>query len=156
MLTILPDTHPSLRTVCEPVETVTPELKVFAYKMRATLEGKGIGLAANQVGGTVRLIVIDTGDTPYIMFNPKITAIRGASLVFPEGCLSKGKGKIIKIVKRPMVITINWIDEDNNPHQRVLTGLTARVAQHELAHLDSRLYSDPMPHCKDVENLLTS
>lgn len=156
MLTILPDSHPSLRTTCVAVETVTPELKTFALKMQATLRGKGIGLASNQVGGTARVIVIDVGDYSAIMFNPKIIAIRGASIAFPEGCLSKNNGTVMRIVKRPMVITVTWLDENNNPQKKVFTSLTARVIQHELSHLDGVLFSDTNPHCKDVENLLTS
>lgn len=115
--------------------------------------GKGVGLSANQVGYPHRIIVIHNPPTQIVMFNPEVYEVRGALVPFNEGCLSAPKGKIVNVA-RPTVIGVAWTNEAGEPKRRLFTGITARIIQHELAHLDGRLMSDAVPHCKDIEKLL--
>lgn len=152
MLKILPDTDPSLRTPCLPVVKVTPQLSLLATQMLAALGRNGVGLAANQVGYNHRLIVVAYQDKRLVMFNPEILEIRGGSSNLIEGCLS-AEGKMCNVT-RPTVIVCKYKDELGKPRQGVYGGFIARIIQHEMSHIDGRLFTDDNPHCKDIVFLL--
>jgi peptide deformylase len=101
-----------------------------------------VGLAASQVGATVRLIVMDASHTktrPEIMFNPEITYRMGHQTC-EEGCLSVPGLK--KRVKRSKLIRVQWDGIGGERHVGKFRGLDAVVIQHEIDHLDGVLFTD--------------
>jgi peptide deformylase len=135
-----------LRKRAADVAAVTPELSRFADDMLETMyKSTGIGLAAPQVGRSIRLIVVDVAGEdeekrPYILFNPVVTGRRGASSA-EEGCLSVPG--VWADVERPEIITVESLDR--NGERQVLKdidGLLARCIQHEIDHLDGVLFVD--------------
>jgi peptide deformylase len=108
--------------------------------MIATMrEAKGVGLAAPQVGINQRLFVMDAGEGPMAIINPKITKKIGAE-VLEEGCLSIPEVTIQ--IKRPQQITVKYMDEDGQAMEMTCEDLMARVIQHETDHLDGKLIID--------------
>jgi len=106
---------------------------------RTMHEEKGIGLAAPQVGVNIRLFVVDIGDGPVVLINPKILRKKG-SVVMEEGCLSI-PGVMVD-VKRPEEITVRYTDQENKQQQKTCSELLARVIQHENDHLNGKLIVD--------------
>ena len=141
MLKILVDDHPILRKTAEPVATVTPDLRTFAAKLMATMVlNRGLGLAAPQVGRSIRLIVFDCIKYTFkpndngFMFNPEIIESSEETEVGPEGCLSYPK--LTCQVRRNKTIKVKYLDLSNKEVVRSYTGLAARVVQHEIDHLN--------------------
>ncbi len=135
-----------LRKKAVPVSEVTPELKAFAQEMlQAMYAQNGIGLAAPQVGRSIRLIVIDlTGEEeerkPQILFNPEVTVKQGEATA-EEGCLSVPG--VWADVNRPEVISVKALNEDGQTvFMENISGLAARCIQHEIDHLDGVLFVD--------------
>ena len=129
-----------LRKKSTAVKAVTSQTKKFIESMIATMhEHKGIGLAAPQVGINERIIVIDIGQGPMTLINPKITLTQGSSKL-EEGCLSIPG--ITVNVKRPQKISAQFLDEDNQLIQKDCEDLLARVILHEIDHLNGRLIID--------------
>jgi peptide deformylase len=106
----------------------------------------GIGLAAPQIGLLVRLIVIDCNKEdeliqhPIQMFNPEIIETSDEKNIQEEGCLSIPNQ--FGEVERPSKITVRWIDRDGNEKQESFDGLWATCIQHEIDHLDGKLFID--------------
>jgi peptide deformylase len=134
--------NPALRSrAAEEVRWVTDEHRAIAQKMLSTMyKENGIGLSAPQVGLSLRLIVLDIGNNPIIMFNPHITQWLSDSKTEPEGCLSFPK--LRKLVKRREIILVKFRDEDNGVYEREFRDLEARVIQHEIDHLNGILMID--------------
>lgn len=137
---------PVLRVKAEPVEEVSEELAILAENMIHTMyEAPGIGLAAPQVGESVRLIVVDVSapdepNEPYVIFNPEVTAETEPE-DYEEGCLSVPG--IYANVKRPSIITVRGLDIDGDPIElKSIDGLFARCILHEIDHLDGILFVD--------------
>jgi peptide deformylase len=146
-----------LRKKAQEVQQITPELIDLAHEMLETMyEAPGIGLAAPQVGHSIRLIVVDVsprpdeeeGDEfewikdPYIMFNPEISpVVDSPDTEYEEGCLSVPD--IFANVIRPSTIHVSYTNADG---QRVelknVEGLFARCIMHEIDHLDGVLFVD--------------
>lgn len=95
---------------------------------------RGIGLAATQVGRTIRLFVMEIDNQQYICFNPEITQASQNIVDFDEGCLSFPGDSCI--IKRPDEITVGYQDAQGRWYRGRLSGLPARCFQHELDHLD--------------------
>lgn len=116
------------------------ELKNLIDDMLETMyEADGVGLAAPQVGVLKRIVVIDIGDGPIILINPKIVETSG-SQTGTEGCLSlPGKAGT---VTRPNYAKVVALDEDMNEIEVEGTELLARALCHECDHLDGKLYID--------------
>lgn len=131
---------PVLRKECKPIENVSLRIKMLAEDMIDTMyEANGVGLAGPQVGILKQIVVIDIGEGPYVMLNPKITASSGEQ-TDTEGCLSyPGKGGT---VTRPMNVTVEYDDLDMNHIELEAEGLLARAVCHELDHLKGVLYID--------------
>ena len=129
-----------LRQVCREVKEVTPKLVQLIDDMLDTMYDEGgVGLAAPQVGMLRRIVVIDVGEGPIVMINPKILETAG-SQTGSEGCLSvPGKNGT---VTRPMYVKAEFYDEEMN--RCIVEGeeLLARAICHELDHLDGKLYVD--------------
>lgn len=129
-----------LREVCREVKEVTPKLVQLIDDMLDTMYDEGgVGLAAPQVGMLRRIVVIDVGEGPIVMINPKILETAGTQ-TGSEGCLSvPGKNGT---VTRPMYVKAEFYDEEMN--RCIIEGeeLLARAICHELDHLDGKLYVD--------------
>ncbi|MBC8257074.1 MAG: peptide deformylase [Candidatus Marinimicrobia bacterium] len=117
-------------------------------------EESGIGLAANQVGYSLNLLILDTSclegeeDTkPYILINTEIIGSEG-STIMEEGCLSVPD--IRAEIERPESIIIKYQDLEQNFHEEIFTGLVSRVIQHELDHLDGKLFVDYLSPAKQM------
>ena len=132
--------NPVLKEICKPVDRVDSKLRKLLDDMADTLyDANGVGLAAPQVGIPIRVVVIDVGDGLIEMVNPVIRYKEGKQLG-AEGCLSVPG--IFGDVKRAEVVTVEFTDRKNK--RKVLTGsgLLARCIQHELDHLEGRLFID--------------
>ena len=133
---------PVLRKKAQPVTEVTPELRRMIADMVDTMyEEVGIGLAAPQVGISLRLMVVsdNEGRHAFPMINPVITERRG-SVTAEEGCLSLPG--IFAPVTRSEWVKVEGQDLDGNPIVIDGRGLRARVFQHEIDHLDGILFID--------------
>ncbi|MEM7519915.1 MAG: peptide deformylase [Pseudomonadota bacterium] len=138
---------PRLKKLSRPVADVTDELRVLADDMLRTMyEAPGIGLAAPQVGILERLIVLDCvkeeGEKPraIVMFNPVVTAVSDEQNVYEEGCLSLPD--LYADVTRPKAVDVEWMDRDGNAQRETFDGLWATCIQHEVDHLDGKLFID--------------
>ena len=146
-LPILIHPDPRLKKNCAPVGDLNDELRALAKDMLETMyDAPGIGLAAPQVGVLSRLIVLDCikdeNDTPrpIIMFNPEVVAASDEKNVYEEGCLSIPDQ--FAEVKRPKVVDVRWIDMDGNEQTETFDDLWATCVQHEIDHLNGKLFID--------------
>ena len=144
---ILLHPDPRLKKHCEPVARVTPEIETLAADMLATMyDAPGVGLAAPQVGVLSRLYVMDCEKDPeaprqpIVMVNPEITWRSEALNTYEEGCLSIPDH--YADVTRPAEVRVRWLGLDGKTHEREFDGLWATCAQHEMDHLDGKLFID--------------
>lgn len=144
---ILIHPDPRLKKVAAPVPDLSDELRKLSDDMLQTMyAAPGIGLAAPQVGVLTRAIVLDCekeeGATPkpIQMFNPEVIARSDETSVYEEGCLSIPEQ--YAEVTRPAEVTVRWIDRDGNEQQRDFSDLWATCVQHEIDHLDGKLFID--------------
>ncbi|NGN99941.1 peptide deformylase [Grimontia sp. S25] len=132
-----------LRTVAKPVESVTPEIQTIVDDMLETMyDEEGIGLAATQVDIHQRIVVIDiseTRDEPMVLINPEIIDKRGEDGI-EEGCLSVPGARAL--VSRASEVTVRALDRDGNEYQFEADDLLAICVQHELDHLEGKLFVD--------------
>ena len=139
---------PILRTECTPVEKIDDELlRTLDTMVDMMREQSGVGLAAPQVGITQRFLVMMTPDNEQIfkMINPVITSRSDKTVVMEEGCLSVLGGDNLPVyanVSRPESITVQWTDENGEPQSAEMSGVPARIVQHETDHLDGKLFID--------------
>ena len=145
--TILIHPDPRLKKVCAPVSDVTDDLRKLADDMLETMyDAPGIGLAAPQIGVLDRLIVLDCvkeegeAPRPLVMFNPQIVSASDETNVYEEGCLSIPEQ--FAEITRPKEVEVAWMDRDGNARQEVFDGLWATCVQHEIDHLNGKLFID--------------
>ena len=145
-LPILEFPDPRLRTVAAPVDPAqlaTPEFQRLIDDMFESMyDAPGIGLAASQVDVHKRFMVIDVTDDhsrPLVFVNPRITA-RDGEQVYQEGCLSVPG--IYADVTRSDVITVDALDRHGVPFSLEADGVLAVCIQHEMDHLDGKLFVD--------------
>jgi peptide deformylase len=142
---------PVLRKKTLQVGPEYPNFKQFVADMFETMEkSDGIGLAAPQVGKSIRIFVIDASalsdEHPELegfrkaFINPKIIERSGEIVTYNEGCLSLPT--IREDLQRPSVIRISYFDEDFNSHEESYEGIICRIIQHEYDHLDGILLID--------------
>ncbi len=134
---------PRLRTLCKPVEQVDDDLRALIDDMFDTMyDAPGIGLAAPQVGDFRRVIVVDIseeGNAPLALINPEIIGSEGAE-ISEEGCLSV-PGAYEK-VERAEQIRVKALDKHGEPFELEAHGLEAVCIQHEIDHLNGKLFVD--------------
>jgi len=164
----LPD--PVLRRVSKPVERVDDELRGFLDSMLDTMyDAPGIGLAAVQVGEPIRVFTVDCakrsddeeeaedgevkrGETeeddrsPIFLINPEIVAFSDERSVYEEGCLSIPD--YYADVERPAACTVKYLDRDGKEQMLEADGLLSVCIQHEMDHLDGRLFIDHLSKLK--------
>ena len=142
-LEILEFPDPRLRTVAKPVETFDEDIEKLVEDMLETMyKANGIGLAATQVNRHIRLLVLDISedrDAPREYINPEIISREGEQ-VCEEGCLSVPG--IYANVKRADAIRIRARDRSGNEFEEDVDGMHAVCLQHELDHLEGRLFVD--------------
>lgn len=130
-----------------------PELSEFVQNMWDTMYASdGVGLAAPQVGKSIRLFVIDgsamadnakdpsLNDFKKVFINAEILEESGDSWLYNEGCLSVPG--IREDIRRKPRIRIRWVDENFKEYDEVLTGMRARIVQHEYDHTEGILLTD--------------
>lgn len=144
---ILIHPDPRLKKVCDPVTAISSELGKLAEDMLETMyEAPGIGLAAPQIGVTKRLIVMDCvkegagAPRPMVMFNPEVTWSSEDLSTYEEGCLSIPDQ--YAEVKRPAIVRVRWIGLDGAEQEEQFEGLWATCVQHEIDHLNGKLFID--------------
>ena len=141
---------PVLKEVCAPVDKIDSKLKRLMDDMAETMyEANGVGLAAPQVGIPIRMVVIDTGDGLYELINPQIVKREGTE-IDTEGCLSVPQ--IFGEVERAAQVTVEFLNRRGKPQRITATGLFARCIQHELDHLEGKLFIDIAKSIRRGEN----
>ena len=139
---IFPD--PKLRKVAKKIEKFDKSLEILAQDMLQTMyEAEGIGLAATQIDVHVRLVVMDLSEErnePRVFVNPEYTILDKSPFTYEEGCLSiPGFNEEIS---RPSKILLKWQDLQGNFHEDKPDGIFTVCAQHEIDHLDGKLFVD--------------
>ena len=139
-----------LNKPCKPVKEVNDRIKTLIGDMIETMyDADGVGLAAPQVGVLKQVVVIDVGEGPFVMINPRVLETSGEQ-TGTEGCLSV-PGKC-GIVTRPNYAKVLAYNEDMEPIEIEGTELKARAMLHEIDHLAGRLYVEKVEgELKDVE-----
>ena len=144
ILQILEFPDPRLRQIAAPVTVFDEKLEVLIEDMFATMyEAQGIGLAATQVDVHKRLLVIDVSenkDSPQALINPSFEIIDQELVDYDEGCLS-GPG-CYEIVSRPAEIKVAAQDRTGEAVEFFADGLLSTCIQHEIDHLDGKLFVD--------------
>ena len=150
---------PVLRTVCKDITPDYPKLNKLIDDMWETMyASSGVGLAAPQVNRDIRLFVIDSTqvfvsmddserkkypDAPgikQVFINAHVKELDGKEWAYNEGCLSIPK--IREDIYRNEVVTIEYLDEQFQPHIQTFNGITARVILHEYDHIEGKLFID--------------
>ena len=139
---IFPD--PKLRKVAKKIDKFDKSLEILAQNMLQTMyEAQGIGLAATQIDVHVRLVVMDLSEErndPRVFVNPEYTILDKSLFTYEEGCLSiPGFNEEIS---RPSKILLKWQDLQGNFHEDKPDGIFTVCAQHEIDHLDGKLFVD--------------
>lgn len=148
--TILNYPDPRLRTIAKPVEVFDDKLHALIDDMFATMyAAKGIGLAASQIDEHIQLIVMDLSednDQPRVFINPKITPLVDELFTYEEGCLSVPD--YYDKVDRPKRVKIEALDKDGNAFEEETEGMLAVCIQHEIDHLNGKLFVDYLSKLK--------
>lgn len=150
---------PVLRAVCKDISPDYPNLNKLLEDMWETMyASSGVGLAAPQINRDIRLFVIDSTqifagmddeerkkypDAPGVkqaFINAHITELNGEEWAYNEGCLSIPK--IREDIHRNEEVTIEYVDEQFQPHKQTFNGITARVILHEYDHIEGKLFID--------------
>lgn len=138
-----------LRASSEPVTEITDDIRRLVDDMFETMhEGKGVGLAAPQIGVNVRLAIIDLGDDPLVLINPRILKSWGKESC-DEGCLSFPG--LTEKVERARNVIAEATDLDGSVYEIEAEGLLARAIQHELDHLDGVLFIDRISRARKLQ-----
>ena len=143
-LRILTFPDPKLRKVAKKIDKFDKSLEMLAQNMLQTMyEAEGIGLAATQVDIHIRLVVMDLSEErnePRVFVNPEYTILDKSPFTTEEGCLSiPGFNEEIS---RPSKILLKWQDLQGNFHEDQPDGIFTVCAQHEIDHLDGKLFVD--------------
>jgi peptide deformylase len=144
---ILIHPDPRLKTVCKPVTDLTDDIRRLADDMLATMyDAPGIGLAAPQVGVLGRMLVMDCvkgedeAPKPMVLINPEVIWSSDERSTYNEGCLSIPEQ--YADVERPASVKVRWLGVDGKDHEEQFDDLWATCVQHEIDHLDGKLFID--------------
>ena len=131
-----------LRQKAQPVPEVNDEIRQLAEDMFETMiENEGVGLAAPQIGKSLRMFVlIADDDVRRVFINPQIIQTSSETSEYDEGCLSIPQ--VYETIVRPVRVTVQALNEKGKPFTLDADGLLARIIQHEYDHLDGILYID--------------
>ena len=132
---------PILRQATKPIGEITSDIQRLIDDMFETMyHARGIGLAAPQVGRTERLAVVDVNDEPLVLINAEITESSSGKSKGEEGCLSIPD--IYADVERPKTVTVRALDRHGVAFERQAGDLLGRCLQHEIDHLDGKIFLD--------------
>lgn len=151
ILPVLQYPDPRLQLVAKEVEEITPELRALVDDMVETMYARnGIGLAAPQIGKSIRLIVVDVSGPDersdlMVLFNPKLT-LNGSEIDSEEGCLSVPDYNAC--VVRSSTVKVDALGLDGEPVSFEAEGMKAICLQHECDHLDGKLFIDKISRLK--------
>ena len=149
LLPILRYPDERLRTVAAPIQKVDDSIRRLASDMAETMyEAPGIGLAATQVDRHCQLVVIDVSETKdqlLVLINPRIVGTEGAQ-EGEEGCLSVPG--IYDLVSRAERVTVEYLTLDGERVRMTAEGLLAVCIQHEIDHLQGRVFVDHLSRLK--------
>lgn len=144
ILPILEFPDPRLRTKAKPVSHVDERIRTLIANMLETMyDAHGIGLAATQVDQHIRLLVLDVSEEknqPLVFMNPEIISLTDEQAPYDEGCLSVPG--FYETVERPARIRIKALDRDGAAFELEADGLLAVCLQHEMDHLNGKLFVD--------------
>ena len=150
ILDILEFPDARLRTIAKPVEKVDASVQQLVDDMFETMyAAPGIGLAATQVNVHRRVVVMDIsedGKQPLVLINPEVRVLEGGTREYSEGCLSVPG--FHELVTRPENIVVTALDRNGNPFELHPDGLLAVCIQHELDHLNGKLFVDYLSNLK--------
>jgi peptide deformylase len=152
--------QPVLKRKAEPITAEYPDLEELIANMWQTMyHADGVGLAAPQIGLSIRLFMIDTLDVERkvekadtdvgmkeVFINAQILEEGEEPWVYEEGCLSIPR--VTGDVERPKQVRIRWQDEKFVDHEAVFTGINARVIQHEYDHIEGQLFTEKLKPLK--------
>lgn len=144
---ILIHPDPRLKKPADPVTAVTEELRATARDMLDTMyDAPGVGLAGPQIGLMKRILVMDcvkdpeAMPRPMVLLNPEVSWASEATSTYEEGCLSIPEQ--YAEVTRPAEVRVRWMDLDGEAREEHFSGLWATCVQHEIDHLDGKLFID--------------
>lgn len=144
ILNILEFPDARLRTVAKPVAKIDDSIRTLVDDMLETMySAQGIGLAATQINVHQRVVVMDLseeGDQPMVLINPEIKILDDQTCPHQEGCLSVPG--FYETIQRPSHIQLTALDRDGNRFELLPDGLLAVCIQHEIDHLDGKLFVD--------------
>jgi len=145
---------PILRKKAKPVKRVTPEiLKIIKNMETAMRQAPGIGLAAPQIGESLRIIVADIGEGLHVLINPKIVEKSGKQS-FVEGCLSLPG--VEGPVERASKVTVRATNKGGKNIKLTVEGLLATVFQHEIDHLEGYVFIDRVKDPSQIKHMALS
>jgi peptide deformylase len=144
---ILIHPDPRLKKLCDPVAQITPDIVHLSDDMLHTMyDAPGIGLAAPQIGVMKRVIVMDCvkdpelAARPMVLLNPQVVWSSEDRSTYEEGCLSIPEQ--YAEVDRPSEVRVQWMGLDGGLYEEQFAGLWATCVQHEIDHLDGKLFID--------------
>ncbi|MFK0571385.1 peptide deformylase [Endozoicomonas sp.] len=150
LLEILEYPDPRLRTVAKPIAEVNDDIRRIVDDMLETMyDANGVGLAATQVNIHQRIVVMDLSEEsnePLVLINPGYEAIGDEKSDFQEGCLSIPG--FYELLDRYASVRLTALDRDGNEYSRDFDGLAAVCVQHELDHLEGKLFIDALSRLK--------
>ena len=143
VLKVLRYPNPILKKKAKAVKKIDSQIQTLIGDMEETMRATGgIGLAAPQVGESLRVIIADIGEGLHVIINPKIVKKEGDQ-EFVEGCLSVPG--VNGPVKRNLKVKMQGLDRNGNKIDLEAEGLLAIVLQHEVDHLDGKVFIDRIP-----------
>ena len=147
--------HPVLKEKTKPITHITDEIKSLINDMFDTMHntGNGVGLAANQVGHSISLFVVDVSElleyenmNKLIFINPEIISYSEETDLYNEGCLSVPT--FYEDIERPFSVVVKYFDIEMKEVTQEFTGFLARVVQHEYDHLQGILFFEKLSMLK--------
>ena len=145
--------NPLLRQKAEKIDIVGEnEIKIAEKMKEVMLKAPGVGLAANQIGILKKIVTIffiepeTKKEIQYNLFNPEIISYSKEKIIMEEGCLSVPEQ--FAEIERPKKIVLQYLNEKNTSIKREVSGVEARILQHEIDHLHGKLFFDYISYLK--------
>jgi peptide deformylase len=150
MKTCLPYPHPILKSIAAPVAAITPEVRAIWADMVEVMDAMpGYGLAAPQIGVSLRLAVVDCSDTrgqAILMANPEVLHASFQMREHEEA--SPNLPGVSAVISRPRAVTVRYLNADGVVEDREMVNLWATSVQHQIDHLNGKLYIDHLSPLK--------
>lgn len=150
MKTCLPYPHPILKSIATPVAAITPEVRAIWADMVEVMDAMpGYGLAAPQIGVSLRLAVVDCSDTrgqAILMANPEV--LHASIQMREHEEASPNLPGVSAVISRPRAVTVRYLNADGVVEDREMVNLWATSVQHQIDHLNGKLYIDHLSPLK--------